>query len=147
MFVLPPRLVEHASPGALIVEIGVGKRFDALNAIHRQRDDLALRAVDVNQQALQGAPDSVETAIDDVWDPHRPLYENAHLLYAVRCPSELQPPLARLAKHVEAPLALHVVKDEWAHIAPILGDHILLRHKGHAWRVHDPFERVTGEQS
>lgn len=147
MFVLPPRVIDRVPTGGLVVEIGVGNRYDAIAALAQRRPDLELRAVDVRSQALEDAPAGVKTVRDDVWEPDGCVYEGARLLFAVRCPTELQPPLARLARRVDAALALNVVKDEWAHLAPILGDHELARHEGHAWRIYAAREGVTGEES
>lgn len=137
MFVLPPRLLDRLPRGALVVEVGVGGRFDALEALAGTRPDLQLRAVDVNAHALRGSPEAVHAVQDDVWEPTLGLYEGASLLFAIRCPSELQPPLARLSRRVGALVAFTVVKDEWAPLGPILGDHDLVRHEGRSWRIHE----------
>lgn len=147
MFVLPPRVIDRVPTGGLVVEIGVGNRYDAIQELAQRRGDLELRAVDVRPQGLEDAPAGVKAVRDDIWEPDEGVYEGAALLFAVRCPTELQPPLARLARRVNAALAINVVKDEWARLDPILGGHKLARHEGHVWRVYAAREGVTGEES
>lgn len=119
-----------------MVEIGVGGRWEALRAVARARPDLKLLATDVHPRRLEGAPEGVATAADDVTAPREALYEGAVLLYAVRAPEELQAAIARLARSLGAGLALSVVKDEWADLAGIVGAHrVATGSEGRSWRV------------
>lgn len=136
---LPESLVGELPEGALVVEVGVGGRWDTLAWLRGERPDLVLRATDVRADRLQRPPDGVEPWQDDVIAPDVGLYEGAALVYSVRCPEELQAPLARVASAVAARLALAVVKDELADIHRWMGparvDHDDV---GRTWRVHEP---------
>lgn len=132
---LPDPVVDDLPPGALVVEIGVGGRFNVLEALASARPDLRLVATDVNQAALDGAPEVVGTHVDDVWRPDEALYDGAALIFAVRCPAELQVPTARLAARVGARLALRAFKDEWADVDRVMGQHTLISTPQGAWRI------------
>lgn len=119
---LPDPVLDRVPPGALVVEVGVGGRFATLEALAEARPALHLRAVDVDPAALDGAPSTIETHVDDVMDPRWLLYRDAALVFAQRAPAELQPAIARLARAVDADLALRALKDEWADLDAILGD-------------------------
>lgn len=131
---LPDPLLEALPPNARVVEVGVGGRFDVLEALSHRREDLELVATDVRAGALEGAPGTVETHVDDVFEPRTSIYEGAKLVYAVRCPAELQPPLARLAGSVGAQLAVRALKDEWADVDDLLGPHRILSTSQASWR-------------
>lgn len=138
VLVLPARLLEALDPAARVVEVGVGGRFDVLETLLERRPDLDLVATDVHEAALEGAPAGVATHVDDVVSPRVGIYEGAGLLYAVRCPAELQVPLARLADRVGARLAIRALKDEWADVDRVLGPHELASPEGVAWRIWPP---------
>lgn len=135
---LPPRLIDRLPAEARVVEVGVGGRFEALEALAERLPGAQLVATDVHEAALQGAPEGVETVVDDVADPDPRIYEGADLLYAIRCPAELQIPLARVADRVGAHLALRAFKDEWADVDRILGPHELVSTPTGAWRLFEP---------
>jgi uncharacterized UPF0146 family protein len=120
--VLPDAVIEALAPSALVVEVGVGGRFDLLAALAQRRPDLRLVAVDRDPEALADPPSGVHVHVDDVHDPTVSPYGEAELVLARRPPAELQPAIARLARRLEAGLALRALKDEWADLAPIVGD-------------------------
>lgn len=134
--VLPARVVDVLPEGTFVVEVGVGARWDTITRLSRHRPDLRLLATDIRSEALQGAPTGVQTVQDDVFDPDPAVYTGAGLLYAVRCPAELQPPLARLARSVGATLAVRALKDELGPVDRILGEPTLQRaENGDPWRL------------
>lgn len=135
MFVLPAPVIDRLEPEARIVEVGVGGRFDTLADLARRRPDAALVATDVHAEALEDAPAGVEVHVDDVTRPTIGIYEGAALLYAVRCPAELQVPLARVAEQVGSTLAIRAFKDEWADVDRCLGPHTLFSTRQGAWRA------------
>jgi len=112
--VLAPGLLDDLPPHPRIVEIGVGGRFDLAEHLLGAIDEVDLLLVDVNPDALDSAPEPARAAVDDVTQPRLPLYRDADLIVARRCPAELQPPIARLARGVFAILAVQALKDEWA---------------------------------
>jgi uncharacterized UPF0146 family protein len=120
--VLPDAVIEALAPSALVVEVGVGGRFDLLAALAQRRPDLRLVAVDRDPEALADPPSGVHAHVDDVHDPTVSPYREAELVLARRPPAELQPAIARLARRLEADLALRALKDEWADLAPIVGE-------------------------
>ncbi len=149
---LPAPVAEALPRDATVLEVGVGGRFTLLEALHETRPDLQLVATDVRPAALEGAPEPVRTFVDDVWEPEVASYDAVDLIVSVRCPAEMQPPLARLASTVDARLALAPIKDEWAHLDRTLGPHQILQEDGTAWRIWPPLEgpqtpRVTEQES
>lgn len=123
---LPDAVIEALAPSALVVEVGVGGRFDLLAALAQRRPDLRLVAVDRDPEALADPPSGVHVHVhvhvDDVHDSPVSPYREAELVLARRPPAELQPAIARLARRLEADLALRALKDEWADLAPIVGE-------------------------
>lgn len=119
---LPAVVTKALAPSARVVEIGVGGRFAALEALLAERSDVQAVAIDVDPTALEGAPEGLETHVDDVHEPTFSLYRGADLVFAQRPPVELQPAIARLARSVDADLALRALKDEWADLEAIVGE-------------------------
>jgi uncharacterized UPF0146 family protein len=107
-------IIASVSPQAYVVEVGVGARFGFAERLLDEHRGVDVLLVDVNEAALEGAPDRARTAVDDVTRPRLSLYRGAEWILARRCPAELQPALARLARRVDACLAVRALKDEWA---------------------------------
>lgn len=122
VFVLPAALVEALPCGARVVEVGVGGRFDVLEALRRARPDLTLVAVDRAPGTLEGAPGYVEARVADALDPDPGLYADAALVLATRPPADLQPALARLARSAGADLAVSPLGTELAPLDARLGE-------------------------
>ncbi len=133
---LPEAVVERLPAGARVVEVGVGARWDTLEDLLERRPDLAAVATDVHGGRLVGAPASVRTLEEDITDPKPWLYEGADLVYAVRCPEEMQLPLAKAVAGTGGLLALRVLKDELADVTGLLGEpKIVTTERGETWRV------------
>ena len=113
----PPGLLDLLPRGAVVVEIGVGKRFDQAEALRALRRDVHVLVTDLRPGAILGAPHGIHGLVDDITHPNEGIYGGASLLYALRLPEELQVHAARMAKKVGATLAFVVVKDELAHDA------------------------------
>lgn len=135
-FVLPETVVDGLPKGARVVEVGVGARWETLQALLDRRPDVAAVATDVHGGRLVGAPDSVRTMEEDIFEPTPWLYEGADLVYAVRCPEEMQPPLARAVAGTGGRLGLQVLKDELADLSGIIGEpELLTAEDGTTWRL------------
>lgn len=132
---IPAPVLDALPPGPHVVEIGVGSRFEAARALLERFPEAHLVLTDVDPDALEGAPEAANATVDDVTSPRLPLYRGADLIYARRCPAELQPPIARLAANVGAVVALHALKDEWAHLPGELGEVRTVSDGEDAWRV------------
>lgn len=130
---LPDEVLEALCPQPRIVEVGVGGRFDLLEALAQRLPGARLVAVDIDPERLQGVPSAIEAHVDDVHEPRILLYRAADLIVARRPPVELQPAVARLARSTGAALALRALKDEWADLTGILGFGTLLGEQ-EAWR-------------
>lgn len=115
-------VVDELAPQATVVEVGVGGRFSTLAALGEARPDVRRIAVDVDEAALSPAPEGVQTHVDDVHDPRVSLYRDAELVFARRPPAELQPAIARLARALDASLALRALANEWADLTDIVGE-------------------------
>lgn len=121
---------------ARVVEIGVGARWSTAIAVLGARPDLRLSATDVHRSRLADPPPGVTTFLDDVTDPDVERYRGVDLLYAVRCPEELQVPIARLSARVGSGLALRALKDEWVSLEGLLGPAEQMGGgQGASWRV------------
>lgn len=133
---LPEAVVQALPKGARVVEVGVGARWDTLEDLLERRPDLAVVATDVHAGRLVGAPGTVRTLKEDINEPKPWLYEGADLVYAVRCPEEMQVPLAKAVAGTAGHLALRVLKDELADLSGVLGDpEIVTAETGETWRV------------
>ncbi|WP_336035285.1 UPF0146 family protein [Halobacterium yunchengense] len=80
-----------------LVEVGVGRRTDVAAALAARGCEVT--ATDVVEREV---PDAVTFVRDDVTDPDLAVYEGADAVYALRCPPELQRPLADAAAAVGA---------------------------------------------
>lgn len=131
---LPDPVVEALPPAPKVVEVGVGGRFELLEALGRALPESDLRAVDVDREAVEDPPSGVQAHVDDVHEPTHSLYRGVDLVVAQRPPVELQPAIARLAAARKASLAIRALKDEWADLEPIVGPHEPLDVAG-PWRL------------
>jgi hypothetical protein len=80
-----------------VVEVGVGERTDVAAALAARG-----RTVIVTDVVKRRVPDGVAFVHDDVTDPDPAVYAGADLVYALRCPPELQRPLVAAAERVGA---------------------------------------------
>lgn len=118
---LPTPIIQALPPAPKIVEVGVGGRFDLLEALGQALPEADLWAVDVDPAALEGAPEGLKARVDDVREPGS-AYRGADLLVARRPPAELQPAIARRAREQGAALAIRALKDEWGPVEAVLGE-------------------------
>ncbi len=97
---MPPlheALAAPATPGDRLVEVGVGRRTGVAAELARAGYDVV--ATDVRDRAV---PDGVTFRIDDVTAPDPATYAGAAVVYALRCPPELQRPLRAVAAEAGA---------------------------------------------
>ncbi len=85
-------LADPIGPGARVVEVGVGRRTDVAARLAAAGYDVV--ATDVRERSV---PAAVAFRRDDVTDPDPTVYADAALVYALRCPPELQAPLRAVA--------------------------------------------------
>lgn len=97
---LAAALATALRPGERVVEVGVGRRTDVAAELAAAGQDVV--ATDVVDRET---PPEVTFRRDDVTDPDPSVYEDAALVYALRCPPELQGPLRDLARSVGAACA------------------------------------------
>lgn len=93
-------LATPLAPGDRVVEVGVGRRPDVAAELAADGYDVVATDV-VDRETLAG----VTFRRDDVTDPDPSVYEGAALVYALRCPPELQGPLVDIARSVGAACA------------------------------------------
>ena len=84
-------------PGDRLVEVGIGRRTEVATQLARAGYDVV--ATDVRQRAV---PEAVAFRVDDVTDPDPATYAGAAVVYALRCPPELQSPLRAVAAEAGA---------------------------------------------
>lgn len=118
---LPDPIVEALPPHPHVVEVGVGGRFDLLEALGEVLPGARRIAVDVDPAAVEGAPEGVAGHVHDVRGPGQAPYHGVDLVVARRPPVELQPAIARRARRHGAALAMRALKDEWADLDAIVG--------------------------
>jgi len=87
-------------PGERVVEVGVGRRTAVAAELAAAGHDVV--ATDVVDRET---PAGVAFRRDDVTDPDPAVYEGAALVYALRCPPELQRPLVDAARSAGAACA------------------------------------------
>ena len=80
-----------------LVEVGVGNRSDV--AADLTARGCRVTATDIRDRSV---PDGVTFVRDDVTTPDPEVYRDADAVYALRCPPELQRPLADVARTVAA---------------------------------------------
>jgi len=100
---MPPLAAALASslrPGERVVEVGVGRRPDVAAELAAAGYDVVATDVDDHE-----TPPDVTFRRDDVTDPDGDVYASAALVYALRCPPELQRPLVDVARSVGAACA------------------------------------------
>ncbi|MDX1611084.1 MAG: UPF0146 family protein [Candidatus Thermoplasmatota archaeon] len=131
---LPARLLDRLAPGAHVHEAACGSRFDDLESLARARPDLRLSASDVHPHLLEGAAGSIETFPLDLFDPDPASLGDVDLIYAVRCPEELQGPLLDLADGLGAHAAIHALKDERATLPGHPPGQLMQGEDGRSWR-------------
>jgi len=100
MQALATALAAPLSPDARVVEVGVGERPVVAARLTAAGYDVV--ATDVSDRSV---PDGVDFRRDDVTDPDEQVYEGAELVYALRCPPELQDSLRGVARSVGAAAA------------------------------------------
>lgn len=90
-------LVKRLSAADSVVEVGVGNRPGVAAG-------LAARGVDVTATDIRerSAPEGVTFVRDDVTEPTLSAYQGADIVFARNCPPELQRPLRRVARRVDA---------------------------------------------
>lgn len=80
-----------------LVEVGIGTNFSVALALTER--GCTVTATDIVDRSV---PDPVEFRRDDITDPNLDLYRDAELVYAIRCPPELQAALATVGAIVDA---------------------------------------------
>lgn len=114
---LPPPLLRRVARSHKVVEVGAGAVFHTAQALHAHAPQAEWILTDVDPRVLQ-APPPLRSLLHDVTRDPPDALAGADLVYAVRLPEELQRAAARLARQLDADLALRPLKDEWADLAP-----------------------------
>ncbi|PSQ42225.1 hypothetical protein BRD17_09170 [Halobacteriales archaeon SW_7_68_16] len=89
---LAARLVAHDR----LVEVGVGTRIAVADLLADR--GVAVTATDVVDRSV---PATVGFVRDDVTAPDLDIYRGVEAIYALRCPPDLQPALARLGRRLD----------------------------------------------
>jgi len=90
-------LVRRLSAAGSVVEVGVGNRPDIAAALTARGVDVTV--TDVHERAV---PEGVRFVRDDVTEPTLSVYQGADIVFARNLPPELQGPLRRVARRVDA---------------------------------------------
>jgi uncharacterized UPF0146 family protein len=104
------------------VEVGAGFVPEVALMISRH---LNVVATDKERRTLDGL--SVEA--DDIFSPHKQIYESASILYSIRPPIEVQIAMGRLAAEIGADVLIRPLEDE---IADLPGFAKILVNRGDA---------------
>jgi uncharacterized UPF0146 family protein len=108
------------------VEVGAGFVSEVALLIGRH---MKVVATDKGKRILDGL--SVED--DDIFSPHRDIYEGASILYSIRPPIEVQIAMGRLAAEIGADILIRPLDDE---IADLPGFTKILVNQGDARFYH-----------
>ncbi|MBN1322524.1 MAG: hypothetical protein JW986_00780 [Methanotrichaceae archaeon] len=87
-----------------VVEVGAGHLGD----VARQLFGLEVVATDIEARRIG----DLSVKADDIFDPSPELYKGARLIYSIRPPVEMQPPMGRLALSIGADLIIRPLGDE-----------------------------------
>jgi len=90
-------LVKRLSAADSVVEIGVGNRPGVAAGLAERGVDVT--ATDIRERSV---PDPVAFVRDDVTEPTLSAYEGADIVFARNLPPELQRPVLRVARRVDA---------------------------------------------
>ncbi|MBS7643052.1 hypothetical protein KEJ26_00450 [Candidatus Bathyarchaeota archaeon] len=108
-------IVANYQKARKIVEIGIGKLPVIAIEIKKRLPTTLLLVVDINPITLEDIarkyPELV-TVIDDVFNPDLSVYHDANLIYSIRPPAEMLPPLLKIAKQVKTDLIIRPTADE-----------------------------------
>lgn len=94
-----------------IVEVGVGKRTQALSELAERLPECELIATDVSEVSV---PEGVNFKKDDIMEPQELLYRGADLIFSLRTPQDLYPYLYKIAEKMESDLLLKPISSEEA---------------------------------
>lgn len=111
-------LAAPASPGARLIEVGIGRRTDVAGRLAAADHDVV--ATDVRERSV---PAGVSFRVDDVTDPNPSTYAGAAVVYALRCPPELQSSLRAVADRVGARCAFTTLGGDPATV-PVEREHV-----------------------
>lgn len=114
---IPAPLALRAARARGIVEVGAGAAFETALELQRLAPQARVVVTDVDPRVLE-APAPLVGLLHDATRDAPDALRGADLVVSVRCPEELQVPIARLARALGADLALRPLKDEWADLAP-----------------------------
>jgi uncharacterized protein len=85
-----------------VAEVGVGSNFTAAEII--AQSGILVRCSDIRVTA---PPAGVFFFRDDIFDPDVSMYAGADLVYAIRAPGELIPPLIALCRRIDCDLLVY----------------------------------------
>ena len=119
---LPPPLLARAARARKIVEVGAGARFETATELARCGAEILVTDVDARVLA---APAPLLALLHDVHDAPAPAMLGADVVLSVRPPEEIQLACAKLARALDADLALRPLKDEWADISASFRRHVV----------------------
>jgi len=95
-----------------IVEVGAGYMTDVVSRLKVQNPRRDIVATDLENRDLKGIP----VLADDIFSPHREIYEGACLIYSLRPPMEMQIAMGNLAREIGADVMVRPLGDEIAEL-------------------------------
>ena len=109
-------IIQNYSYSNKIIEVCAGNYLQIAFEIKKHLPETKVMVTDITPDFIdfveENAPGLV-AFVDDITKPNKKLYRGASLIYAVRPPVELQPPIARLAEEVGADLIFRTLSDEY----------------------------------
>lgn len=108
-------IVHNYSYSSKIIEVCAGNYLQIASGIKRHLPRTKVMVTDIAPDFMDFVRETASNLIsitDDIMNPDRRIYFGASLIYAIRPPVELQPPIARLAGEVGSDLLLRTLSDE-----------------------------------
>lgn len=90
-----------------LVEVGIGTNYTTASALAER--GCVVVATDIVDRSV---PDSIEFIRDDITDPNLDIYQDTDIIYAIRCPTELQTSLATVGAAVDATVCFTTLGSE-----------------------------------
>ncbi len=102
-------IAENYPSAEKIIEIGVGKTSLTMEKLNELLPKATLIATDNKEVTV---PDEIKFKQDDVTNPDLSIYQNTDLIFSIRTPPELYPPIFELAEKVKTDVLVKPVSSE-----------------------------------
>ncbi len=104
-------IAENYPNAKKIIEVGIGKTSYTMDKLKEFLSQTTLIATDSRKVSV---PKGIKFKLDDITNPDMSIYQNADLIYSLRIPPELYPPIFELAEQTNSDVLVKPVSSEEA---------------------------------